>query len=227
MKVLVVEDDASLRRLLELEFKHEGAIVKTCELGEDAILIYSEFKPDVVILDVMLPDIDGTEVAKRLRKIDPLAGIIMLTALSQKKDKLEGFNSGADDYVVKPFDFEELFARVKALIRRKNINFDEEIVLNDLKLIPSKREVFYKEKPITLSKTEFDLLFYLVKNSGRVVSKEEILNAVWGVLYEGSENTVEVYINYLRKKLAPDIIKTIRGVGYIINQINESDGGEN
>lgn len=217
MKILVVEDDDKLRRLLELEFKHEKCTVKTCEYGEDAIIEYQEFKPDVVVLDIMLPDIDGTEVAKRIRKLDPSAGIIMLTALSEKKNKLEGFESGADDYVVKPFDFEELFARVKAIARRKNITLNDEIKIKDLIINISKREVIFKGKPINLSKTEFDLLAYLVKNAGRVVSKEEILDAVWGISYEGSENTVEVYINYLRKKLSSDIIKTVRGIGYTIS----------
>ncbi|ACJ76198.1 response regulator receiver [Thermosipho africanus TCF52B] len=217
MKILVVEDDDKLRRLLELEFKHEKCTVKTCEYGEDAIIEYQEFKPDVVVLDIMLPDIDGTEVAKKIRKLDPSAGIIMLTALSEKKNKLEGFESGADDYVVKPFDFEELFARVKAIARRKNITLNDEIKIKDLIINISKREVIFKGKPINLSKTEFDLLAYLVKNAGRVVSKEEILDAVWGISYEGSENTVEVYINYLRKKLSSDIIKTVRGIGYTIS----------
>ncbi|RDI92035.1 response regulator receiver [Thermosipho africanus Ob7] len=217
MKILVVEDDDKLRRLLELEFKHEKCTVKTCEYGEDAIIEYQEFKPDVVVLDIMLPDIDGTEVAKRIRKLDPSAGIIMLTALSEKKNKLEGFESGADDYVVKPFDFEELFARVKAIARRKNITLNDEIKIKDLIINISKREAKFKGKPINLSKTEFDLLAYLVKNAGRVVSKEEILDAVWGISYEGSENTVEVYINYLRKKLSSDIIKTVRGIGYTIS----------
>lgn len=217
MKILVVEDDDKLRRLLELEFKHEKCTVKTCEYGEDAIIEYQEFKPDVVVLDIMLPDIDGTEVAKKIRKLDPSAGIIMLTALSEKKNKLEGFESGADDYVVKPFDFEELFARVKAIARRKNITLNDEIKIKDLILNISKREAKFKGKPINLSKTEFDLLVYLVKNAGRVVSKEEILDAVWGISYEGSENTVEVYINYLRRKLSSDIIKTVRGIGYTIS----------
>ncbi|WP_126992457.1 response regulator transcription factor [Thermosipho globiformans] len=217
MKILVVEDDDKLRRLLELEFKHENCTVKTCEYGEDAIIEYQEFKPDVVVLDIMLPDIDGTEVAKKIRKLDSSAGIIMLTALSEKKNKLEGFESGADDYVVKPFDFEELFARVKAIARRKNITLNDEIKIKDLIINISKREVIFKSKPINLSKTEFDLLAYLVKNAGRVVSKEEILDAVWGISYEGSENTVEVYINYLRKKLSSDIIKTVRGIGYTIS----------
>ncbi|MBO8160288.1 MAG: response regulator transcription factor [Thermosipho sp. (in: Bacteria)] len=218
MKVLIVEDDSKLRRLLELEFTHEKFEVKTVEFGEDAIFLYSEFKPDVVILDVMLPDIDGTEVAKRIRKIDPDAGIIMLTALGETKNKVEGLESGADDYVVKPFDFEELLARVKALLRRKKIEFEHEIKVGDLSIDLSSRTVKYKEKEIQLSKTEFDLLAYLVKNIGRVVSKDEILNAVWGMDYYGTPNTVEVYINYLRKKIDPNIIKTVRGIGYTITK---------
>lgn len=218
MKVLIVEDDEKLRRLLELEFSHENFEVKTSEFGEDAVYIYEKFKPDVVILDIMLPDIDGTEVAKKIRKIDPEAGIIMLTALGETKNKVEGLESGADDYVVKPFDFEELLARVKALLRRKNIKFEQEIKIGHLSIDLSSRTVKYKGKEISLSKTEFDLLSFLAKNIGRVVSKEEILNAVWGLDYYGTFNTVEVYINYLRKKIDPNFIKTVRGIGYTISK---------
>lgn len=218
MKVLIVEDDEKLRRLLELEFSHENFEVKTSEFGEDAVYIYEKFKPDVVILDIMLPDIDGTEVAKKIRKIDPGAGIIMLTALGETKNKVEGLESGADDYVVKPFDFEELLARVKALLRRKNIKFEQEIKIGHLSIDLSSRTVKYKGKEISLSKTEFDLLSFLAKNVGRVVSKEEILNAVWGLDYYGTFNTVEVYINYLRKKIDPNFIKTVRGIGYTISK---------
>ncbi|MDN5324635.1 MAG: two-component system, OmpR family, response regulator [Thermosipho sp. (in: thermotogales)] len=219
MKILIVEDDEKLRRLLELEFTHEKFEVKTSEFGEDAIYIYEEFKPDVVILDVMLPDIDGTEVAKQIRKIDPEAGIIMLTALGETKNKVEGLESGADDYVVKPFDFEELLARVKALLRRKKVEFEHEVNIGLLSINFNSRLVKYNGKEIPLSKTEFDLLSYLVKNRGRVVSKEEILNAVWGLDYYGTPNTVEVYINYLRKKIDPNLIKTLRGIGYTISKI--------
>lgn len=218
MKVLIVEDDEKLRRLLELEFSHENFEVKTSEFGEDAVYIYEKFKPDVVILDIMLPDIDGTEVAKKIRKIDPGAGIIMLTALGETKNKVEGLESGADDYVVKPFDFEELLARVKALLRRKNIKFEQEIKIGHLSIDLSSRTVKYKGKEISLSKTEFDLLSFLAKNVGRVISKEEILNAVWGLDYYGTFNTVEVYINYLRKKIDPNFIKTVRGIGYTISK---------
>lgn len=218
MKVLIVEDDEKLRRLLELEFSHENFEVKTSEFGEDTVYIYEKFKPDVVILDIMLPDIDGTEVAKKIRKIDPEAGIIMLTALGETKNKVEGLESGADDYVVKPFDFEELLARVKALLRRKNIKFEQEIKIGHLSIDLSSRTVKYKGKEISLSKTEFDLLSFLAKNVGRVISKEEILNAVWGLDYYGTFNTVEVYINYLRKKIDPNFIKTVRGIGYTISK---------
>ncbi|QTA37457.1 response regulator transcription factor [Thermosipho ferrireducens] len=218
MKILIVEDDQKMKRLLELEFLHEKFKVQTVEYGEDAIIAYEEFKPDIVILDVMLPDIDGTEVAKRIKKLDPDAGIIMLTALGETRHKVEGFESGADDYVVKPFDFEELLARVKALLRRKKIEFEHEVTIGELSIDLSARIVKYKGKEIQLSKTEFDLLAYLVKNVGRVVSKEEILDAVWGMDYYGSPNVVEVYINYLRKKIDSEIIKTVRGVGYVINK---------
>ncbi|MGB9615627.1 MAG: response regulator transcription factor [Fervidobacterium sp.] len=214
VKLMIVEDDKKLRRLLEIELEHAGYEVVSYENGLDAIEEFRNEKPELVILDIMLPDMDGYEVAKSLRKLSPDVLILMLTALGMKKDKLEGFESGADDYMTKPFDNEELLARIRALLRRKNISVSTPIKLGILEIYEHQRRVRYNGKDVDLSKTEFELLLYLAKNKGKVVSKEEILDAVWGIDYYGSDNTVEVYVNYLRKKLSPDLIKTVRGVGY-------------
>ncbi|HOH53561.1 MAG TPA: response regulator transcription factor [Fervidobacterium sp.] len=215
-KIMIVEDDRKIRRLLEIEVEHAGYEVVSYENGTDAIENFREDAPDLIILDIMLPDMDGYEVATQVRKLSPDVIILMLTALGMKKDKLTGFDSGADDYMTKPFDNEELLARIKALLRRKHLSISTPVILGPLEIYEEQRRILYNGEEVDLSKTEFELLLYLVKNKQRVVSKEEILNAVWGIDYYGSDNTVEVYINYIRKKLSPDLIKTIRGVGYKI-----------
>ncbi|WP_213075123.1 response regulator transcription factor [Fervidobacterium pennivorans subsp. carthaginiensis] len=213
-KIMIVEDDRKIRRLLEMELEHAGYKVASFDSGIDALENFKQFAPDLVILDIMLPDMDGYEIAQNLRKLSPDVLILMLTALGMKKDKLTGFESGADDYLTKPFDNEELLARIKALLRRKHIDVSRPYKIGSLEIYEDRRTVYYDGKEIDLTKTEFELLIYLVKNRNRAVSKEEILNAVWGIDYYGSDNTVEVYINYLRKKLSPDLIKTVRGIGY-------------
>jgi len=220
-KIMVVEDDKKLRRLLELELQHAGYEVVSYEEGLDAIENFRADKPDLVILDIMLPDTSGYEVAIELRKLSPDVLIIMLTALGMKKDKLTGFESGADDYITKPFDTEELLARIRALLRRKHISMTKPLVIGKLEIYENERRVVYRGKEVEMSKTEFDLLLYLAKNSNRVVSKEEILNSVWGIDYYGSDNTVEVYVNYIRKKLSPEVIKTYRGLGYKLVEEND------
>ncbi|UXF01746.1 response regulator ArlR [Fervidobacterium riparium] len=221
---MIVEDDRKLRRLIELELQHAGYSVVTYESGIDAIENFGSEKPDLVILDIMLPDTDGYEVAKEIRKLSPDVLILMLTALGMKKDKLTGFESGADDYLTKPFDNEELLARIRALLRRKHISISTPIRLGNLEVYEDKHVVLFNGREVDLSKTEFELLLYLLKNHSRAVSKEEILDAVWGIDYYGSDNTVEVYINYLRKKLSPDIIKTVRGIGYkLVGEKLETD----
>ncbi|MEJ5257562.1 MAG: response regulator transcription factor [Fervidobacterium sp.] len=223
-KIMIVEDDRKLRRLIELELQHAGYSVVTYESGIDAIENFGSEKPDLVILDIMLPDTDGYEVAKEIRKLSPDVLILMLTALGMKKDKLTGFESGADDYLTKPFDNEELLARIRALLRRKHISISTPIRLGNLEVYEDKHVVLFNGREVDLSKTEFELLLYLLKNHSRAVSKEEILDAVWGIDYYGSDNTVEVYINYLRKKLSPDIIKTVRGIGYkLVGEKLETD----
>ncbi len=164
----------------------------------------------------MLPEMDGVEVAQAMREKDPKVGIIMITALGETRDKVTGLKAGADDYVVKPFDTEELVARMESLLRRKSIYEETPIECCGVKLYTASRRVELNEKEIELSKKEFELLEYLMRNKGKALSKERILEAVWG--YDYGTNTVEVYINYLRKKLGPDIIKTVWGVGYMMKE---------
>lgn len=215
-KILVVEDDPKISRILELELSHEGYKTQIVNNGYDALIQFEEFKPDVVILDILLPGLDGKEVAKRLRDKDANLGIIMLTALGDIKNKLEAFKYGADDYLVKPFSIEELIARIEAVSRRKEVKRQTSLNLFGIELLPDQYRVFVDGKEIDLSRTEFSLLYLLMQNKDIVLSKERILEVVWED-YEGErENLVEVYINYLRKKLGDKgkYIKTIRGVGY-------------
>lgn len=214
MKILVVEDDKKIAHLLELELSHEGHEVKVVHDGYDALIEVEDYKPDVVLLDILLPSLSGKEVAKRLRERYPDLGIIMLTALGDVKDKVEAFNLGADDYVVKPFSIEELLARIQAVSRRKEKK-EEVISKFGIDLLVDQHRVFVDGEEVELSKTEFALLYLLMRNANIVLSKEKILSAIWGD-YDERENLVEVYINYLRKKLGDKgkYIKTIRGIGY-------------
>jgi len=210
----VVEDDKKIAHLLELELSHEGHEVKVVHDGYDALIEVEDYKPDVVLLDILLPSLSGKEVAKRLRERYPDLGIIMLTALGDVKDKVEAFNLGADDYVVKPFSIEELLARIQAVSRMKEKK-EEVISKFGIDLLVDQHRVFVDGEEVELSKTEFALLYLLMRNANIVLSKEKILSAIWGD-YDERENLVEVYINYLRKKLGDKgkYIKTIRGIGY-------------
>lgn len=215
MKILVVEDDKKIANLLNLELTHEGYEVKVVYDGYDALIEAESFKPDVILLDILLPGLSGKEIAKRLRERYPDMGIIMLTALGEIKDKVEAFSLGADDYVVKPFSIEELIARIQAVSRRKERK-EEVISKFGIELYPTQYRVFVAGKEIELSKTEFSLLYLLMRNENIVLSKEKILSSLWGDYDVNRENLVEVYINYLRKKLGEKgkYIKTIRGIGY-------------
>ncbi len=215
MKILVVEDDKKIAHLLELELAHEGYEVKVVHDGYDALIEVENFNPHVVLLDILLPSLSGKEIAKRIRERYPDLGIIMLTALGDVKDKVEAFNLGADDYVVKPFSIEELLARIQAVLRRKERR-EEVISKYGIDLWVDQHRVFVDNKEVELSKTEFALLYLLMRNAEIVLSKEKILTSLWGDYDEERENLVEVYINYLRKKLGEKgkYIKTIRGIGY-------------
>ncbi len=220
-KILIVEDEPKIARLLQLELNHEGFETKVAREGLEALDLMEPFAPDVVLLDIMIPNLDGVEVARMIRETNHSVGIIMLTALDQTRNKVEGLISGADDYVTKPFDLGELKARIRALLRRKGITLSEKTTVADqLEIDPKGWQVWEKGKLVCLTRTEFHLLWYLAQRKNQVVSKEELLEGVWGIEFDGNQNVVEVYINYLRKKLdcGKELIRTIRGVGYSIRE---------
>lgn len=217
-KVLVIEDESKLARFVELELKHEGYDVILAEDGRAGVEKFFEEEPDIILLDLMLPQLNGIEVCRRIRKESDVP-IIMLTAKGETMDKIVGLDSGADDYMTKPFAIEELFARMRVALRRKNTVSNSNILeLKDLKIDISRRTVYFNDNEIELTKREFELLVYLVKNKNIVISREQILNQVWGYDYIGETNVVDVYVRYLRTKIddkfGVKLIHTIRGVGY-------------
>lgn len=215
--VMVVEDDVHIAKLLQLELSHEGYTVETVFDGEDALERLEKRLPDLLILDVMLPGVSGFQILERVREhFSSELSVIMLTARGEVKDRVRGLKSGADDYLPKPFAIEELLARIEVLMRRKGLT--ERVSYQQISLDNSTREAFVDGEPVQLSKTEFDLLLVLLRNAGIVLSKDKLLEKVWGTQEWGNPNVVEVYINYLRKKLgaAGEKIKTVRGVGYVV-----------
>lgn len=229
-KILIVEDEAKLARFVELELKHEGYEVITANNGRSGLEMYESEKPDIILLDLMLPELNGIEVCRRIRKEDTLIPIIMLTAKGEVMDKVTGLDNGADDYMTKPFAIEELLARIRvALKRAKNTtvateNPDSLLKLKNITIDLSMRTVKVDKTEIELTKKEFDLLVFLVKNKNIVITREQILNQVWGYDYFGETNVVDVYIRYLRNKIderfGEKYIHTIRGVGYFAKDEN-------
>jgi len=217
-RILVVEDDRSISRLLELELTHAGYNVKISKDGDEALKFYENFKPDIILLDIMLPIRDGFEVAEAIRDYDSDIGIIMITARGELESKVKGLKN-ADDYVVKPFEIEEILARIEALLKRMG-KTKELIKVGDIEIYPQNMEVLVNKKNVHLSLTEFNILKLLALNKNIVVSKEKILEEIWGYYDEENNNLVEVYINYLRKKLknSAQNIETVRGVGYVIRE---------
>lgn len=219
-KVLIVEDEAKIARFVELELKHEGYKVAVAKDGREGLDLFDEFKPDIILLDLMLPQLSGIEVCRRIRK-DSNVPIIMLTAKGEVMDKVMGLDSGADDYVTKPFAIEEVLARMRvALKRNKTTNSNTSVLkLKNLTIDTAKRTVKHDDKEeIELTKREFDLLLYLIQNKNIVITRNQILNQVWGYDYIGETNIVDVYVRYLRTKIDDRFnekyIHTIRGVGY-------------
>ncbi len=227
VKVLIVEDEARLARFIELELKHEGYDVEIAENGRIAIEKFYEYSPDIMLLDLMLPELNGIEVCRRIRKESEIP-VIMITAKGETMDKIAGLDSGADDYITKPFVIEELLARMRAALRRTNAersSSDSNILtLKNLTADISRRTVMFDDTEIELTKREFDLLVYLIKNKNIVITREQILNQVWGYDYFGETNIVDVYIRYLRTKIddrfGVKFIHTIRGVGYFAKDEN-------
>lgn len=222
-KVLIVEDEAKISRFLELELRHEGYDVDTALDGRTGLQKAVENDIDVIILDIMLPGLSGIEVCRRIRLEGIRTPIIMLTAKDDVMDKVAGLDMGADDYMTKPFAIEELLARIRVAINRKQQFQDtklEQVQIGELKLNLSSHSAYYAEEELTLTKKEYELLEYLMQHKNIAITREELLNKVWDYEYLGDTNVVDVYIRYLRQKIDDRfgirIISTVRGVGYII-----------
>ena len=220
-RILVVDDEPNIAELLSAALTLEGYEVGLAATGAEAIDQVRSFRPNLVMLDVMLPDFDGTEVCRRLRNQGEHVPIVFLTARDATQDKVEGLSMG-DDYVTKPFSIEELMARVGAILRRAGeVAAADTSTLRfaDLTMNVDTHEVWRDEQPVELTATEFNLLRYLLENARRVISKSELLDNVWGFEFRGEPNIVETYISYLRKKIddrEPALIHTIRRVGYTL-----------
>ena len=225
-RILVVDDEPNIAELLSAALTLEGYEVGLAATGAEAIDQVRSFRPNLVMLDVMLPDFDGTEVCRRLRNQGEHVPIVFLTARDATQDKVEGLSMG-DDYVTKPFSIEELMARVGAILRRAGeVAAADTSTLRfaDLTMNVDTHEVWRDEQPVDLTATEFNLLRYLLENARRVISKSELLDNVWGFEFRGDPNIVETYISYLRKKIddrEPALIHTIRRVGYTLRMPRE------
>ncbi len=222
-KVLIVDDDERLLKMLQRTLAYEGFDVSTAMDGEAALLLIYAVRPDVVILDWMLPKLDGVEVLRAVRMEKNEVPILMLTARDTVQDRVEGLDRGADDYLVKPFASPELLARVRALLRRAGgAESQETLAFSDLCLDLVAREVRRGSRLLSLTPTEFDLLLLLLRHPRQVLERKQILNHVWGYDFVGDDNVIEVYVGYLRKKTESDgesrLIQTVRGVGYVLRE---------
>jgi len=217
-RVLVVDDERSIVDFIRLGLQYEGFSVQTAPDGQAALRLISEFKPHVVVLDIMMPKLDGLQVAEAIRG-NKDTGVIILSAKDEVQDRIKGLDVGADDYLVKPFDFGELLARIRAVMRRRNPTAELVLRVQDVTLDETTREVRRDGRLIELSAREFDLLRLLMMHPNQVLPRERILDQVWGYNFFGDANNVEVYIRYLRQKLKDEphqLIQTVRGVGYRI-----------
>lgn len=223
LRVLVVDDEAGITQLLQIALGFDGWGVETAATGAAALAAIDRFRPDVVVLDIMLPDIDGMQLLARLRSAGEFVPVLFLTALDSIADRVRGLTAGGDDYMVKPFSIEELIARLRALLRRSQSCHAQApspiLRVGDLMLNEESYEVARAGEPIELTSTEFELLRFLMRNPERVLSKAQILDRVWRYDYSGKPTVVELYISYLRRKIdagrAP-MIRTVRGGGYIL-----------
>ncbi|MFZ4674418.1 MAG: response regulator transcription factor [Nodosilinea sp.] len=219
-RILLVEDEEKLAKFVQLELSYEGYEVSVAHDGLSGLMAARDQAPDLIILDWMMPGLTGVEVCRRLRQTGTATPVILLTARDDVSDRVEGLDAGADDYVVKPFSIEELLARVRAHLRRTEPQDAEILVFGDLTLDRRSREVRRGQRPIELTAKEFDLLDYLMTNSRQVLTRDRILEQVWGYDFLGDSNIIEVYVRYLRLKLEAEgesrLIQTMRGVGYVL-----------
>lgn len=221
--VLIVEDEPKIADFLRRGLTFEGYQVRVAYTGEEALAMVRDTPPDLVVLDLMLPGIDGMEVCRRLRKNHPDLPILMLTARDAIPDRVAGLDAGADDYLVKPFAFDELLARLRALLRRARPPEPGEVLrFADLTMNTTTREVWRGERPIDLTAREFDILELFLRHPRQVLTRDLLYERIWGYDYGGESNIIEVYIRYLRAKLEaagePRLLHTVRGVGYVLRE---------
>ncbi|WP_059173784.1 response regulator transcription factor [Bacillus sp. FJAT-27445] len=224
--ILIVEDEEKIARVLELELVFEGYLVAKAADGIEGLEAYRTGKWDLILLDVMLPGMSGIDLLRRIRANDPFTKVIMLTAKGTIEDKVTGLDLGANDYITKPFQIEELLARIRAALRIKNVQDPLEegslLFYGGLTLNQKTREIYRSGTSIDLTPREFDLLVYLLTNRRQVLTRDQILEKVWGYDFAGDTNVVDVYIRYVRKKIdlpgLPPLIHTVRGVGYVLRE---------
>jgi two-component system response regulator MprA len=220
--VLVVEDDGAVRRAVERALTFEGYSVLTAHDGAEALAIVLNEEIDAIVLDVMMPIVDGLEACRRIRARGDTTPILILTARTEISDRVAGLDAGADDYLIKPFALEELLARLRALLRRSAGSVAEVMKVGDLVMDTGSREVRRGDVVLDLTKTEFDLLELLMSNPGIVIDRDTIYDRIWGYDFATSSNSLDVYIGYLRRKTevegAPRLIQTVRGVGYVVRE---------
>ncbi|GAA0354314.1 response regulator transcription factor [Bacillus horti] len=220
-KILVVDDEESIVTLLQFNLEQAGFRVVAAYDGQEALRLAKEERPELIVLDIMLPEISGIDVCKKLRQEQVHIPILMLTAKDDEFDKVLGLELGADDYLTKPFSPREVTARVKAILRRTHMSqtekiSDQVIAIGQLEIHPEQYEAFFDQKPIELTPKEFELLVYMAKNAGRVMTREQLLNAIWNYDFVGDTRIVDVHISHLRDKIKANYIKTVRGLGYKI-----------
>lgn len=222
IRVLLVDDELALTNLVTMALHYEGWEVDVAQNGRDAVSKFHAGTPDLLVLDIMLPDIDGLRILQRVRESDPYTPALFLTARDSVTDRITGLTSGADDYMTKPFSLEELVARLRGLLRRSSQlapPANEVLTIGDLTLDGASRQVNRGTTSIALSATEFELLRFLMRNPGRALGRAEILDRVWNYDFAGRTSIVDLYISYLRKKIDADrvpMIRTVRGVGYML-----------
>jgi len=222
-RILIIEDEQKIARVLELELQFEGYETGVAHSGTDGLILYREQQWDLILLDVMLPGMNGLDVLKRIRATEYDTPVLLLTAKDAVCDKVEGLNLGANDHITKPFEMEELLARIRVTLRfRKKETFEEAdpylLTVGHLSVHTQMREVSWYGKLVELTKREFELLAYFAAHPKQVLTREQILDAVWGYDYYGDTNVVDVYVRYLRQKLDPQLIQTVRGVGYVLKE---------